>query len=520
MSGATLAHPTPLAQGLWLRRPAQCEVPPLNSRKPALPAVVAVVLLTAAVRLPTLGIPFERDEGEYAYIGWRVGCGELPYRDWIDQKPPGVFWVYRAALALPLNPVVAVHFAALVVSAASACTLFFVARRFMSCSPAAVAALLFAVLAADPLIQGTAANTEVFMLCPLILSQLAFFPAMQKGRGQILLAAACGALTGVAIAFKQVAAVNWLFLIAVAPLFAPKGSRLRGTLSFAGWSTAGAASVWAGIVAYFALRHGLADLVYNVFTHNLEYVQVMPWSARLTKLARTLGVLARSESVVWLLAAIGFVALGRTSKWKLFVFLAGWTVASMAGASASGYFFPHYFQQILPPLAIAAALGAEALYGARLWAAVPSWCRATVLGLLLAVLPAVAMFPYLFVYTPADAVRRLYPGDAFAEMPDLAARLAQTTGADDRVFVFGAEPEVLFYARRVSATRYIFLFPLYGPYSDAQRDRPQPPKKSPPRIRRRQSSFPIDSSARPARSSSSPPGANRTFRRSSRWTPA
>ena len=282
-----------------------------------------------------------------------------PYRDWIDQKPPGVFWVYRAALALPLNPVVAVHFAALFVSAASACTLFFVARRFMSCSPAAVAALLFAVLAADPLIQGTAANTEVFMLCPLILSQLAFFPAMQKGRGQILLAAACGALTGVAIAFKQVAAVNWLFLIAVA-CFSCQGSRLRGhallcrVVDGGRPPRSGRASLPTS-----ALRHGLADLVYNVFTHNLEYVQVMPWSARLTKLARTLGVLARSESVVWLLAAIGFVALGRTKQVEAVCVFGRLDGREHGRRERSGYFFPHYFQQILPPLAIAAALGAK-----------------------------------------------------------------------------------------------------------------------------------------------------------------
>src|SRR5437762_11498166 len=53
-------------------------------------------------------------------------------------------------------------------------------------------------------------------------------------------------------------------------------------------------------------------------------------------------------------------------------------------------------------------------------------------------------------------------------MPAFAARIAQVTSSDQRVFVFGAEPEVLFYARRVSATRYIFLFPLYGPYRDAK----------------------------------------------------
>jgi UDP-N-acetyl-D-mannosaminuronic acid transferase (WecB/TagA/CpsF family) len=52
-------------------------------------------------------------------------------------------------------------------------------------------------------------------------------------------------------------------------------------------------------------------------------------------------------------------------------------------------------------------------------------------------------------------------------MPSLAMRLAQRTRPDDKVYVFGSEPEVLFYAKRLSATRYIILFPLYGPYSDA-----------------------------------------------------
>jgi hypothetical protein len=53
-------------------------------------------------------------------------------------------------------------------------------------------------------------------------------------------------------------------------------------------------------------------------------------------------------------------------------------------------------------------------------------------------------------------------------MPEFAARVAQVTSSEQRVFVFGAEPELLFYAQRVSATRYIFLFPLYGPYRNAR----------------------------------------------------
>jgi len=75
--------------------------------------VVGLILIAAAVRIPLLGIPLERDEGEYAYIAWRLGHNELPYRDWVDQKPPAVFWTYRAALALPFDPIRAVHLATL-----------------------------------------------------------------------------------------------------------------------------------------------------------------------------------------------------------------------------------------------------------------------------------------------------------------------------------------------------------------------------------------------------------------------
>src|SRR5436853_2153373 len=110
------------------------------ARRPLLLALALIIAITAAARAPLLSVPFERDEGEYAYIGWRLGAGELPYRDWIDQKPPGIFWIYRLALSLPGDPVRAVHLAALICSAASACALFLLARHFMSHGWATIAA--------------------------------------------------------------------------------------------------------------------------------------------------------------------------------------------------------------------------------------------------------------------------------------------------------------------------------------------------------------------------------------------
>lgn len=441
---------------------------PRESGRGVLVALVLIVLATAAVRIPLLDIPFERDEGEYAYISWRLGHDELPYRDWVDQKPPAVFWVYRLALSLPIDPVRSVHLMGLLFSAASAVALFFLARRFLTTPWAAAAAGLFALLSADPRVQGTAANTELFMLLPLILSLQAFLQALEGGRRRVLWMVLAGMLTGIALAFKQVAAVNWFFLVTVYPFFSEARERAKGTLWFAAWSALGGAAVWAVVAAYFAVHHAFGDLLYNVFTHNLEYVNVLPWSERLLLFRGTVAALARSQAIVWAFAAAGLLSLIRSQESRFLLLLAGWLGTGMIGVSASGYFFPHYFQQVLPALALAAAVGARVFFDLPVLRTVPSAARTALLNGVLAALPLVTLAPYLFTYTPAEAVRRIYPGNFFAEMPALADRIRKATGPEDRVFIFGAEPEVLFYARRVSATRYIFLFPLYGPYRDAR----------------------------------------------------
>ncbi|HWX23241.1 MAG TPA: glycosyltransferase family 39 protein [Candidatus Binatia bacterium] len=444
---------------------------------------LALLLLVAAIRTPLLGIPFERDEGEYAYIGWRLDYHELPYRDWIDQKPPAIFWVYWAALRLPLDPIHAVHLMGLLFSMGTALALFFLARHFTRPLWAALASALTALLSADPLAQGTAANTELFMLLPLVLSQWIFCYAISSGSGAVPMLLA-GALTGLAVAFKQVAGLNVLLLLGL--IFWVHRQKPWQGLRAAGWLLAGTCLVWGLVAACFLIHRALRDLVYNVFTHNLEYVGALSWAGRWQHAKDTLAVLARTEVMVWVFALIGLVQLfvnrrqagdpspqpsplmkGRGRSLPPFVFATGWLLSSLLGVAASGYFFAHYFQQTIPPLCLAAALGAESVGNIRWWKPVPAWVRGSSLGLALAVLPVITLAPFA-VSTPAQAAARIYPGEPFAHMPELGRRLAEVTAPAERVFVFGAEPELFFYARRVSASRYIFLFPLYGPYRDAR----------------------------------------------------
>src|ERR1700745_1566720 len=253
-----------------------------------------LVLVVGALRAPLLPIPLERDEGEYAYIAWRLRHNELPYRDWVAQKPPGVFYVLRLALSLPLEPVRGIHLAGLLFAAASSCALFFLGLSFMGRFWAWLGAALFGVLSVDPLVEGTAANTELFMLCPLILSQIVFLAAAAKSQRNIPLMVLAGAVTGIAFMFKQVAIVNWFFLAAIYPIFGSRQNGWRGAVSFVICSAAGLLSVVGLGFLYFWKRGGLIEFVDNVFIHNLEYAGAIGADARLKLCRGTVTMLART----------------------------------------------------------------------------------------------------------------------------------------------------------------------------------------------------------------------------------
>lgn len=74
----------------------------LRARASDLPALAFIALVLLATRAIWWGDPVaDHDEQLYAFIGWRMGWGELPYIDWWDRKPFGLFALYGLVHALP-----------------------------------------------------------------------------------------------------------------------------------------------------------------------------------------------------------------------------------------------------------------------------------------------------------------------------------------------------------------------------------------------------------------------------------
>jgi hypothetical protein len=446
-----------------------------------------LVLVVLGIRAPLMDLPLERDEGEYAYIAWRMDHGEMPYRDWFDQKPPGVFFAYRVAMAMPGDTVVNFRRVAAIFAAVSSVALFLFLRGFFGYPASILGAVLLAFQSADPWIQGAIANTEIFMLPGIIISSFLFVRVLRlpgRSRGFALTSVGIGALLGCAALFKQVAGVHALLLVASLPLFSPDAdaeSRWLRLSRFLGWMVFGGALVWGALVAWLAVHGALSAGIDAIVLHNLDYIGGPSIQRRLGNLLRNTRPMASSQGPALLLGFAGLALLCAKRQRLPALLLGGWMLTSFVGVAASGHFFPHYFQQLLPPLAAGAA---ACIAMAPSAISRPAIVR-TALVSGIAVLPLlVAAIPF-WSLPPAESMRRIYPGNPFHVMPEVAREIAAMSEPDEAVFVFGTEPELYFYAERVAASRYIHLFPLFGPFAsaaDRQRETLEQLKRTQPAV--------------------------------------
>lgn len=435
--------------------------------------VCAVVLLTALsvfvlVRVPLVSVPLERDEGEYAYIAQRLLEGEVPYRDAFDQKPPATFFAYAAAFSLFGPSIEGIHLFLHAWTAATALALFGCVRRREGPLAAAFAVLLFAVLSANPKLTGNAANTELFMLLPMVTSVYCLLRALDSPT-QLRWWIGCGALAAAACWFKQVAVTNALFVATVATWhFGRPSSRDLATLARA-WAglVVGALLASAPVLLGFAAAGAWRPFVDAVFWHNLRYSQSVGPAQGFEMIVHRLSEQAPSLAMCWALALLALFVLRRKHDSSRGFWL-GWWIASAMGVSVGFFFRPHYFFQALPALVVLAGciLGAMA---ERLLAR-----GGVVTGAGIAALIAVAIMPPIFANRtilwagdPDEVSRAIYGMNPFPESVEIGRYIRRTSDPDDRVYIVGSEPQILFYAERESATRYIFFYPLTGAYPDA-----------------------------------------------------
>ena len=413
--------------------------------------LILLCLLPIFLYVPFAASPFERDEGVYATIAQGLLNGDVPYRDLFDNKPPLVYGWYALSFLLFGESVVAPRVLAALILSCTTLAIFGQARALFSRRIAYVAAGVFAIATGLPFIA-LHANTEAYMLLPLVTSLVTFTVGMRRDR--LLWFALTGALGGLAVMTKQVAIWNLVALAFMALVWRWRSTDL-------GWRTikpvlsllAGSAAAITLIATPFFAVGALDDLIYANFSYNRLYVGALTFGDRLGNLGQGgLFVLAVAAPLI-LGGVLGLLALlKRQRRSSADYLLIAWAVASALGVITGGRFFPHYFLHLVPAMAILSAI----VVSERL-NKLPKSVLA--IGVLLAVV-SLGINAVLYA-APWRAQQRVaetvfYQKRWEESSQALGAYIEARTSPEDTIFNIGRESQIYFYADRQPAVQYFY----------------------------------------------------------------
>lgn len=398
--------------------------------------------LAALLHAPSWFRPFmDIDEGSFAAIACRLVAGGRVYHDGVENKTPGVFYVYKAVFAaFGTYNMVAIHVAVTLAAIATALVVGAIARRYAGELAGRWAAVLYVVFSAVYYPKMLAANSEMFAVLPAALTVWCYVRARDRGAAWLLAAGALGAVT---LLCKQVALATFAAVLAdraVTGLREP----LRALRDLA-LLALGFAGVVVAMVLHLQRIGAWDDAVFWTWTYVLHYYIPSGTAdhGALYNLATSfVPFLATMSPLIYLAVRGRDRALSALYWW-----LAGNVCAGLVG----GRMYGHYFLLFVPALATLAGIGAARWYGGahrreRRW--------------LIALIAAMAGAFFLVATMYEGAT-----GSAFSPSPDYreASRYVRDqTAPDDRIFVWGWFPALYVAADRCPSTRFVYTHVLSG----------------------------------------------------------
>lgn len=420
-----------------------------------------VLLLFLALRWNNYNVPLTRDEGEYAYAARLLKHGLAPYEHSFLQKPPMVLYTY--ALSDLLAPgvfwfprVLAAIFAAL-----ATVLLGFIARREFGPAVAFPAMWLMTPLIVLPQIEQFAANTEFFLLLPLMATIFMYVRSRQnQGKSTDWFWAGIFAATALLYKYTVLPVLAFLFLMWT---LEERRAGIKFSKQSRNWLCAilGAMTAALAILVFFLARDGGKHLWECTIRFN-RYYALSPALHAVSAWTRVKSLL----SAWWIIAALLPCAavIGpppRTWFWGG-MFLA-------ACLCTGGIYFGHYYILPMPFAALHAAVGINNL--ARL-AAKRAACSVrplirlfTAATVLLVCLPDV---PFMLYPMERFADEKMKMWRSFLEARLVASHVSELSSPNDGVYVAGSEPEILYYSQRFSPTRFVIAYPFMIPTPLAQ----------------------------------------------------
>jgi len=429
-----------------------------------------VFALVIAIRIRLLGIPLERDEGEYAYAGQLILQGIPPYKLAYNMKFPGTYAAYALIMSIFGQTIVAIHLGLLLINVATIALIFFVGRRLINTVAGITAAASYAVLSVSPSVLGLAAHATNFVVLfvlggiLLLLKEQAVTALEPSQPKRLLQLFASGLLFGIGALMKQ-PGVLFIPFGAIYIVWNDLNGRLflnrmflRILIFLAG------AAVPLGVTTLILWRAGVLDTFWFwTVNYARQYGSLVPLSQAPQIFSRSANEVVLTAWPIWTLAGIGALTVWDHRIRASIFFLIGFLFFSALAVCPGFFFRTHYFILVLPAVSLLAGAAisklTEILEGRLIL------LRLVPLLLFAFAVSVPIMFDkkIFFEVSPNQACGLIYPDNPFLESVRIGTYVREHTEPGDTIVVLGSEPEIYFYSHRHSATGYIYTYGLMEP---------------------------------------------------------
>lgn len=414
-------------------------------------AIIFVLILTGALRLLVLNEPFERDLMVYAMMARSWLEGMALYSEAWDHKPPALYIVYAAAIAIFGQSPLAIWSIGMVFFAITLIGIAVATERLAGPKAAVIAILAWFAFGNDLILQSNQPNVEVFMNACLVWSLALLLPVAENPERSWNIFGA-GIMLFFASAFKQIAVFPavllaiWLFWLQISSSHEKRTGILHAAKSVLLLGLPGVLG-WVGIFLAFQVKGNFEEFYYGVFGYNQSYSGSIFINFAKTILQDVRHPYYVSTFFILFLLHLNFERRNSVRNLLLLNFLG---CAIMVAAPGKG--FPHYYQLLLPTLAVSIGfflsrfasnfrfLGAYIILFAPVLISFGYWTS-----------------PERPAFVKYD---ELGHGGESLESQEIGRWISLNTSVDTVVLHWGAEPGVYFWSTRPTIYRHSYYYPL------------------------------------------------------------
>lgn len=439
---------------------------PTQEEKVAYTILLGLMFIVVLIRSNFYGIPFERDEGTYGYYGKLLLDGKIPYKDFYEQKFPGIFYFYAIMVGLFGETVKGLHMGFMLLNIGTFLLLFAASRRLFSPIAGAITAVTYAVVSLTPNLSGFTVQGEHGVAFFVSLGIYFYSITLTRPNWKYFL------LTGIAMGCAFMVKTSGVFLVLWGGIvilsdyiFGGKKPAVAEIIKRGLIYSIGVFSVVGILFLIIAIKGSFNDMLFWAIEVPKRYVGKVKWEQGKQYLDYTLKAITTEYKFFWVHAFLALlVLLLKSFSLRTKIMALSLIFFSCATIFPGYYFYGHYWIQILPGLSILAGLAYTVITGFAKNTLSVKWPK---LGY--AYLSVFVLFTLIHLNGHKDyyfnpnydrIMRTVYGNNPFPEAMAIANYINTNASADDQIIVMGSEPEIYFYTKKTCPSRHAYFAAL------------------------------------------------------------